>query len=66
MSGMGDKLKGKVNEATGNAKQEIGKRTDDETMVAEGKADEAKGEAQGVLGKVKDAAQDLKDKVKKD
>ena len=66
MSGLGDKFKGKVNEAKGDAKQGIGQETNDPNMVAEGKADEAKGKGQGVVGAVKGAVEDLKDKVKKD
>ncbi|MDQ2785621.1 MAG: CsbD family protein [Chloroflexota bacterium] len=66
MSGLGDKAKGKVNEVKGNAKQGVGRETNDPDMVAEGRADEAKGKGQGVVGKVKGAVEDLKDKVKKD
>jgi len=66
MSGLGDKAKGKVNEVKGNAKQGVGRETNDPDLVAEGQVDEAKGKGQGVVGKVKGAVEDLKDKVKKD
>ncbi len=63
MSGLGDKLAGKVNEVKGDAKQEIGKQTTDPDLVAEGKADEVKGKGQSIVGTVKDAANDIKNKV---
>ena len=63
MSGLGDKLKGKVNEGTGGAKQEIGQQTGDANLTAEGTADEAKGKGQGAVGAAKDAVADLKDKA---
>lgn len=66
MSGLGDKAKGKVNEVKGNAKQGVGRETNDPDMVAEGRADEAKGKGQGVVGKVKEKVEDIKEKVKKD
>ncbi len=64
MSGLGDKLKGKVNEAKGGAKEAYGNETGNEEVAAEGKVDQAKGKGQGVVGAVKDAVQDVKDKVK--
>ena len=65
MSGLGDKLKGKVNEVKGGAKEEYGNQTGNDEIAAEGKMDQAKGKGQGVVGTVKDAAQDIKDKVTK-
>jgi uncharacterized protein YjbJ (UPF0337 family) len=55
-----DKAKGVANEAIGNAKQAIGKATDNEKLQAEGIVQEGKGEAQKVSGSVKGA---LGDKV---
>lgn len=63
MSGTGDKLKGNLNELKGNVKQEYGYQTGDAEAVAEGEHDEAKGKAQGVVGTVKNAVDDIKDKV---
>jgi len=64
MSRLGDKVKGKVNEVKGGAKESYGKETGNDEIAAEGKMDKAKGKGQGVVGAVKDAAQDIKDKVK--
>ncbi|HEY7907625.1 MAG TPA: CsbD family protein [Thermomicrobiales bacterium] len=64
MSGLGDKLKGKVNEAKGGAKEEYGNQTGNDEIAAEGTMDKAKGKGQGVVGEVKEAAHDIKDKVK--
>lgn len=55
-----DKAKGVANEAIGNAKQAIGKATDNKKLEAEGIVQEGKGEAQKVGGAVKGA---LGDKV---
>ncbi len=63
MSGLGDKLAGKVNEVKGDAKQEVGKQTGDANLVADGTMDEAKGKGQGIVGDVKGAADDIKSKV---
>jgi len=64
MSGLGDKVKGKVNEAKGGAKEAYGNETGNEEVAAEGKVDQAKGKGQGVVGAVKEAASDIKDKIK--
>ncbi len=64
MSGLGDKVKGKVNEVKGGAKEAYGQETGNEEVAAEGKMDQAKGKGQGVVGTVKDAVSDIKDKVK--
>ena len=65
MSGLGDKVKGAVNEVKGNAKQEYGRQTGDAEVAAEGERDEVKGKAQGVVGTVKNATDDIKDTVKR-
>lgn len=64
MSGLGDKLKGKVNEVKGGAKEEYGRETGNEEIAAEGQLDQAKGKGQGAVGEVKEAAQDIKNKIK--
>jgi len=53
MGELTDKIKGSANEAAGNVKQAVGKATDNERMVVDGKTQERKGEAQQVKGKVK-------------
>jgi uncharacterized protein YjbJ (UPF0337 family) len=63
MSGLGDKVKGKVNEVKGGAKESYGRETGNDEIAAEGTMDRAKGKGQGVVGEVKEAAQDIKDKV---
>lgn len=63
MSGLGDKVKGKVSEAKGGAKEAYGRETGNEEIAAEGKMDQAKGKGQGAMGEVKEAAHDVKDKL---
>jgi uncharacterized protein YjbJ (UPF0337 family) len=50
-------------EAAGKAKQVEGKLTGDETREAEGKAQETEGKLEQAWDKVKDTAEDLKDRV---
>lgn len=62
LEGKGEKLKGKVKQATGDL-------TDNERLHDEGVADEAAGEVQDTFGrgkrKVGEALEDLGDKVKR-
>ena len=58
MGELTDKIKGSANEAAGNVKQAVGKATDNERLVVDGKTQERKGEAQQVKGKVKGALGD--------
>jgi len=53
--GVMDKAKNKGEELKGEAKQQLGKATDDESMRAEGKKDEIKGDLKQAGEKVKDA-----------
>ena len=53
--GIFDKAKDKAEELEGKAKQEIGKRTNDQELQNEGAADEAKGDLKQAGEKVKDA-----------
>lgn len=55
-----DKLKAAGNKLAGNMKEAVGNATDDERLIAEGKAQQAKGTGQDVKGSVKGA---LGDKV---
>jgi uncharacterized protein YjbJ (UPF0337 family) len=50
-----DKIKGNANELAGKTKQAIGDATDNENMIAEGDAQEAKGDLQKGVGAVKGA-----------
>jgi uncharacterized protein YjbJ (UPF0337 family) len=59
MMGLDDKLQNKKDEATGAAKEHVGKATGDEQMEREGKTD------QGVSN-VKQAGEKVKDAFKKD
>jgi uncharacterized protein YjbJ (UPF0337 family) len=53
-----DKLKAAGNKAAGSVKEAVGNATDNERLVAEGKAQKAKGTAQDVAGSVKGALGD--------
>jgi uncharacterized protein YjbJ (UPF0337 family) len=50
-----DKAKNKAEELTGKGKQAVGEHTGDESLQAEGKADETKGNLKQAGEKVKDA-----------
>ncbi len=54
----GDKIKAAAEKAAGHVKETVGKVTDNDDLVAEGKADQAK-------GAVKDKVEDVKDVFKK-
>ncbi|WP_427870461.1 CsbD family protein [Leucobacter luti] len=53
-----DKIKAAGEKTGGKVKETVGKMTDNEKLVAEGKADQAKGH-------LRDAAEDVKDTFKK-
>ena len=53
--GLDDKLRNKKDEAKGEAKEHIGKATDDKQMEREGKADQTKSNLKQAGEKVKDA-----------
>jgi uncharacterized protein YjbJ (UPF0337 family) len=55
---MGDKLRGKVDQASGKIKEGIGRAGDDEKLAREGQRDQAKGDLREAADKVKDAARD--------
>ncbi|WP_029150567.1 CsbD family protein [Microbacterium indicum] len=54
----GDKIKAAAEKAAGHVKETVGKATDNDDLVAEGKADQAK-------GAVKETVEDVKDVFKK-
>jgi uncharacterized protein YjbJ (UPF0337 family) len=56
--GAGDKIKAAADKVAGQVKETVGKATDNDKLVAEGKADQAK-------GTVKDTVEDVKDAFKK-
>lgn len=53
--GLDDKLRNAAEEKTGEAKEAVGKATDDEDLETEGKVDKAKGSLKQAGEKVKDA-----------
>ncbi|MGN7454270.1 CsbD family protein [Paenibacillus pasadenensis] len=52
--GLSDKVKGAVNKAKGEVKDQWGNATDNPRLQAEGKIDKAKGEVQEKIGELKD------------
>lgn len=50
-----DKIKAAADKVAGQVKETVGKVTDNDKLVAEGKADKLKGEAKGTVEDVKDA-----------
>jgi len=50
-----DRIKGKMDDAAGRAKRQVGEWTGDTEAQAEGAAQQVKGKAQNAWGKVKDA-----------
>jgi uncharacterized protein YjbJ (UPF0337 family) len=56
--GLDDKIKNAAQEIAGKAKEAIGNATDNEKLVAEGKADQSK-------ANLKQAGEDVKDAFKK-
>lgn len=53
--GLDDKIKNKVEDLSGKAKEGAGKATDDEKLEAEGKGDQASSDIKQAGEKVKDA-----------
>ncbi|MGO2139935.1 MAG: CsbD family protein [Leucobacter sp.] len=54
----GDKIKAAADKAAGQVKETVGKITDNDKLVAEGKAEKLKGEAKGAVEDVKDTFTD--------
>ena len=59
-----DRIKGKMEDAAGRVKRQVGEWTGDEKAQAEGLAEQAKGKIHNAVGKVKDAARDLAEDVR--
>lgn len=55
-----DRIKGKVDEAAGRAKRQVGEWTGDAETQGEGAMQEVKGVAENAWGKVKDGARGMK------
>lgn len=51
---LGDKVKGAVNKAKGEVKDQVGNATNNKNLQASGKKDKAKGKVQEGVGKFKD------------
>ncbi|MGI8427076.1 MAG: CsbD family protein [Actinomycetota bacterium] len=62
--GFDDKMDAKKDKLVGKGKEEIGDLTDNESLEAEGKADQAKGGLKDGWEKVKDGAGDAKEAAK--
>ena len=64
LMGLADKAKNKVEDLKGHAKEGTGKATGDESLEAEGRADQTEAHAKDAGEKVKDAGKDIKDAFK--
>jgi uncharacterized protein YjbJ (UPF0337 family) len=62
--GFDDKISNTAEEAKGKVKEEFGDATDNESLEAEGKADQSEANVKQAGEKVKDAAGDVKDAFK--
>ncbi len=56
-----DKMDAAIDKAKGKIKEGVGKLTDDDRTVAEGKVDQAKGDVKQAVEKGKDAVKDMLD-----
>ena len=63
--GLGDKIKHGAEDAAGKGKEATGQATGDESMQAEGRADQSEAKVKKAGDKVKDAASDAKDAFNK-
>ena len=61
MSSTEDRAKGKVNQAAGKVKEEVGDALGDGSLESRGKAQQVKGHVQEASGKIKDALRDKDD-----
>lgn len=59
---VGDKMDAAMDKAKGKVKEGVGKMTDNERLVAEGKVDQVKGDVKQAAEKGKDAAKDALDR----
>ncbi len=61
--GTADKVKGKLKDAEGQAREKIGDATNDEEMKAKGQDQQVEGKATELKGEAKDKIGDLKKKL---
>jgi uncharacterized protein YjbJ (UPF0337 family) len=61
-----DRIKGKMEDAAGRVKRQVGEWTGDEKAQAEGLAEQAKGKTRAAVGKMKDEVRDAADKLKQE
>ena len=59
-----DRVKGKMDDAAGRAKRQVGEWTGDTGTQVEGAAQQVKGKAENAWGNMKDAARDTTDEAK--
>ena len=59
-----DRIKGKIEDAAGRAKRQVGEWTGDEKAQSEGLAEQAKGKLHNAVGKIKDEAREAADKAR--
>ncbi|WP_120521936.1 CsbD family protein [Arthrobacter celericrescens] len=64
--GLDDKIRNAAEEAAGKVKEKTGQATDNEQLEAEGKSDQVKANVKQAGEKVKDAAKDATDSLKRD
>jgi len=60
-----DRVKGKLDDAAGRAKRQVGEWTGDSKLQAEGTAQQVKGKVENAWGKAKDAVRDAGDEAKR-
>ena len=60
-----DRIKGKMEDAAGRVKRQVGEWTDDDKLQAEGTLEQAKGKARNAVGKAKDAVRDAADDLRR-
>ena len=58
-----DRIKGKMDEAAGRAKRQVGEWTGDEEAQSEGAMKQIKGVAENAWGKIKDGARSVKHEI---
>lgn len=64
MAGFDDKVEGKGEQVSGKLKEMAGRTFNDEDLVAEGHAEQAKGNLHEGVGEVKDTAHKVKENLK--
>lgn len=64
MAGFDDKVQGKGEQASGKIKEMAGRTFNDEDLVAEGHAEQAKGNLHEGVGEIKDTGHKLKENIK--